>query len=138
MLNARARRDTVISILPITKKQRSSIFIFHYYHFFSSMLPNEMAMYPNWLILYIKQIILPMVVMVIIALKILLKFGRDLQRWPEVWIIDPSFYNTLKSLISMEFFWWLYTPVYVAVPKQSTEYQYCNHTEVSLLVWPIK
>ena len=59
-----------------------------------------MAMYPNWLILYIKQIILPMVVMVIIALKILLKFGRDLQRRPEVWIIDPSFYNMfiLESL----------------------------------------
>ena len=34
-----------------------------------------------------------MVVIVIIALKILLKFGRDLQRQPEVWIIDPSFYT---------------------------------------------
>ena len=77
------------------KLLRSAVFIFHYYNVFSSILPNEMAMYPNWLILYIKQIILPMVVMVIIALKILLKFGRDLQRRPEVWIIDPSFYNML-------------------------------------------
>ena len=30
------------------------------------------------------------------------------------------------------------SPVYVAVPKQSTEYQYCKHTEVSLSVQLIK
>ena len=29
-------------------------------------------------------------------------------------------------------------PVYVAVPKQSTEYQYWKHTEVSLPVWFFK
>ena len=56
-----------------------SIF-FNRYQFFSSMLPNEMAMYPNWLILFINKIVLPMVMLVIAALTILLKYGKDLQR----------------------------------------------------------
>jgi hypothetical protein len=47
------------------------------------MLPNEMAMYPNWLILFVNKIVLPMVMLVIAALTILLKYGRDLQR--EFW-----------------------------------------------------
>ena len=51
--------------------------------FFSSTLPNEMAIYPNWLILYINKIVVPVVLLVIIALKILMKYGRDLQR--EFW-----------------------------------------------------
>ena len=31
-----------------------------------------------------------------------------------------------------------FAAVYVAVPKKSTEYQYCKHIEVSLPVWLIK
>ena len=33
---------------------------------------------------------------------------------------------------------YLCSPVYVAVPKQNTEYQYWKHTEVSLPVWLFK
>ena len=44
------------------------------------MAPNEMALYPNWLILYVLRIIIPMLILVIVALKILIKSGRDIQR----------------------------------------------------------
>ena len=50
---------------------------------FSSTLPSEMAIYPNWLILYINKIVVPVVLLVIVALTILMKYGRDLQR--EFW-----------------------------------------------------
>ena len=68
--------------------------------FFSSMLPNEMAMYPNWLILFVNKIVLPMVMLVIAALTILLKYGRDLQR--EFWTyfkISNCFNITRKTNI---------------------------------------
>ena len=42
-----------------------------------------MAIYPNWLILYINKIVVPVVLLVIVALTILMKYGRDLQR--EFW-----------------------------------------------------
>ena len=32
------------------------------------MAPNEMALYPNWLILYVLRIIIPMLILVIVAL----------------------------------------------------------------------
>ena len=44
------------------------------------MAPNEMALYPNWLILYVLRIIIPMLILVIVALRILIKSGRDIQR----------------------------------------------------------
>ena len=44
------------------------------------MAPNEMALYPNWLILYVFRIIIPMLILVIVALRILIKSGRDIQR----------------------------------------------------------
>lgn len=44
------------------------------------MPPNEMALYPNWLIVYVLRIIVPMLMLFIIALKILLKSGKELQR----------------------------------------------------------
>ena len=44
------------------------------------MAPNEMALYPNWLIFYVLRIIIPMLILVIVALKILIKSGRDIQR----------------------------------------------------------
>ena len=49
-----------------------------YFNF--SMPPNEMALYPNWLILYVLRVIMPMLMLVIVALKILIKSGRDIQR----------------------------------------------------------
>ena len=39
-----------------------------------------MALYPNWLILYFLRVIIPMLMLVIVALKILIKSGRDIQR----------------------------------------------------------
>ena len=72
----------------------------HLYHFFSSMLPNEMAIYPNWLILYINKIVVPVVLLVIVALTILMKYGRDLQR--EFWTqfkISNCFNITRKTNI---------------------------------------
>ena len=44
------------------------------------MPPNEMALYPNWLIIYVLRIVIPMLMLVLVALKILIKNGRDLQR----------------------------------------------------------
>ena len=58
------------------------------------MAPNEMALYPNWLILYVFRIIIPMLVLVIVALKILIKSGRDLQR---AFDIDLSIYTNCSK-----------------------------------------
>ena len=77
------------SIGTLVWRKYENYIIVRFSHFFihdnfvSSMLPNEMAMYPNWLILYINRIVLPMLMMVLGALKILLKYGKDLQR--EFW-----------------------------------------------------
>ena len=43
------------------------------------MPPNQMALHPNWLIMYVIQIILPMLMLVVPAIKILIKHGRDFQ-----------------------------------------------------------
>ena len=45
-----------------------------------SMPSNEMSLYPNWLILYFLRIVIPMLRLVLVALKILIKSGRDLKR----------------------------------------------------------
>ena len=50
------------------------------YDFNFSIPPNEMALYPNWLLLYVLRIIIPMLMLVIVAFKILIKSGRDIQR----------------------------------------------------------
>ena len=44
------------------------------------MQANQMALYPNWLIVYILRVIIPMLMLIIIALKILLKSGKEIQR----------------------------------------------------------
>ena len=56
------------------------------------MPPNIMALYPNWLILYVLDNVIPMIMLLLGALKILIKSGRDLQR---AFDIDPtpSIYN---------------------------------------------
>ena len=41
--------------------------------------------------------------------------------------------NTFLTYLS-EIYFYKYVAVYVAVPKQNTEYQYWKHTEVSLPV----
>ena len=42
--------------------------------------PNQLAVYPNWLTAYFLQIAVPMLGMVSIAFKIMLKNGKDLRR----------------------------------------------------------
>ena len=62
------------------------------------MPPNEMALYPNWLIIYVLRIVIPMLMLVLVALKILIKNGRDLQRAFDI-DLTPSF--SRGSSISM-------------------------------------
>ena len=51
------------------------------YLFDISSLPiDELRKYPVWLIIYICQVILPMIGLVVIALKIELKFGKEVRR----------------------------------------------------------
>ena len=42
------------------------------------MSPNQMAMYPEWLFVYILRVIVPMLILIITAVKILLK-----TKWPK-------------------------------------------------------
>ena len=44
------------------------------------MQANQMALHPNWLIVYVLRVIIPMLMLIIIAVKILLKSGREIQR----------------------------------------------------------
>ena len=44
------------------------------------MPPNQMALYPNWLIVYVIRIIVPMLMLIIVAVKILMKSGKEIQR----------------------------------------------------------
>ena len=44
------------------------------------MPPNEMALYPNWLIVYVLRVIVPMLILFFIAVKIVLKNGKEIQR----------------------------------------------------------
>ena len=62
------------------------------------MPPNEMALYPNWLILYVLRIVIPMLMLVLVALKILIKSGRDLQREFDI-DLTPSIYNDCGSTV---------------------------------------
>ena len=53
------------------------IYIFNF-HF--RMPPNEMALYPNWLIVYVLRVIVPMLILFFIAVKIVLKSGKEIKR----------------------------------------------------------
>ena len=44
------------------------------------MPPNQMAMYPHWLIVYVLRVIVPMLILFFIAVKIVLKSGKEIQR----------------------------------------------------------
>ena len=44
------------------------------------MPPNQLALYPNWLIVYFFRIIVPMLMLIIVAVKILMKSGKEIQR----------------------------------------------------------
>ena len=64
------------------------------FHFNFSMPPNQMALYPNWLIVYVLRVIVPMLMLIIIGVKILLKSGREIKRAFDI--------NNVTSLSSME------------------------------------
>ena len=68
------------------------------YGFNFSLPPDEMTLYPNWLILYALRIIIPMLMLVIVAFKILIKSGRDIQR--EFDIDLPSSMSNIYSVFS--------------------------------------
>ena len=50
------------------------------FNFLFRMPPNQMALYPKWMIVYVLRVIVPMLILIIIAVKILLKSGREIQR----------------------------------------------------------
>ena len=52
-------------------------------NFFFSISPDKFGDYPIWLTLYIAQVILPMVALAAVAIKILVKSGKDMRR--EMW-----------------------------------------------------
>ena len=64
------------------------------FHFNFSMPPNQMALYPNWLIVYVLRVIVPMLMLIIIGVKILLKSGREIKRAFDI--------NNITSHSSME------------------------------------
>ena len=47
---------------------------------FFRISPDQFGKYPAWLIIYISQIILPMVGIIAVALKIILRSGKDMHR----------------------------------------------------------
>ena len=49
-------------------------------YFSFSVSPDQLEKYPNWMLLFIHQIIVPLVAMSIIALKIILKNGKAMKR----------------------------------------------------------
>ena len=57
------------------------------------MPPNEMALYPNWLIVYVLRVIVPMLILFFIAVKIVLKSGKEIKR-----VFD------IKDVTSLEMF----------------------------------
>ena len=48
------------------------------FHF--RMPPNQIALYPNWMIVYVLRVIVPMLMLIIVAVKILMKSGKEIQR----------------------------------------------------------
>ena len=47
---------------------------------YESLSSNQLEEYPAWMFLFFQQVFVPMVVIIIIALKIILKFGKAMQR----------------------------------------------------------
>ena len=47
---------------------------------FFRISPDQFGQYPTWLIIYFSQIVLPMMGIFTVALKIILKCGKDMRR----------------------------------------------------------
>ena len=65
-----------------------------YFNF--SMPPNIMALYPNWLILYVLDNVIPMIMLALGALKILIKSGKDLQK-----AFDIDYYSFIMNMVEL-------------------------------------
>ena len=63
------------------------------------MPPNQMAMYPNWLIVYVLRVIVPMLMLIIIAVKILLKNGKEIQQAFDI----KEVISDVASMISLKY-----------------------------------
>ena len=72
-------------------------FLFFYFHF--SMPPNQMALYPNWLIVYVLRVIVPMLMLIIIGVKILLKNGKEIQQAFDI----KDIISDVASMISLKY-----------------------------------
>ena len=55
--------------------------------------PDQLAEYPAWLIVFLSQIILPMIGFVVIAIKIIMRNGRDMSRE----LLGARFQSTISN-----------------------------------------
>ena len=69
----------------------------HLINFFFSLPPAQLAKYPAWLIVFLGKIILPMIGMVIIAIKIIMKNGKDMSRE----LLGVNFQSTISKSKSL-------------------------------------
>ena len=60
---------------------------------FFRLPPDQLAEYPAWLIVFLSQIILPMIGFVVIAIKIIMRNGRDMSRE----LLGARFQSTLSN-----------------------------------------
>ena len=64
------------------------------------MPPNQMALYPNWLIVYVHRVIIPMLMLIIVAVKILLKSGKEIkQAFGIANVISLSLFTTSMIIV---------------------------------------
>ena len=63
------------------------------------MPPNQMALYPNWLIVYVLRVIVPMLMLIIIGVKILLKNGKEIQQAFDI----KDIISDVASMISLKY-----------------------------------
>ena len=64
-------------------------------NFSFSLPPDQLAKYPAWLIVFLSQIILPMIGVVIIAIKIVMKNGKDMRRE----LLGANFQSTIVPIV---------------------------------------
>ena len=94
MLDYEGEMKSILNCLLETQLVWSEFVLFHINF---RLPPNEMALYPNWLILYVLRIVIPMLMLGLVALKILIKNGRDLQRAFDI-DLTPSFYSKVPII----------------------------------------
>ena len=96
MLDYEGEMESILNCLLETQLVWSEFVLFHMYINFR-LPPNEMALSPNWLILYVLRIVIPMIMLVLAALKIVIKSGKDLQRAFDIDLTPPIYTNCSKK-----------------------------------------